>query len=115
MGLNEDLRREQAAWRPYSKPRGRAFIDFLGTDSEDRLHVIETKVGGDKMLILQGLDYWIWATANRAKLAKLCGLQTSTPDVVIHFIVAKGKNGKIPGPYTERQSHSLDHIVDQRF
>ena len=33
------------------------------------LHIIETKLGHDEMLVLQGLDYWMWARVNREALA----------------------------------------------
>src|SRR5664280_1207054 len=58
LGLASNPVAEYAAWRPYERPRGRAFLDFLGVDEKGTLHVLETKVGGDVMLMLQGLDYW---------------------------------------------------------
>ena len=43
-------------------------IDFLGVDNSGHLHIVETKIGGDEMLVLQGLDYWIWAQRNLPQL-----------------------------------------------
>ena len=49
--------REFPAWRPGSNRA--AYIDFLANDAHGRLHVVETKIGADAMLVLQGLDYWL--------------------------------------------------------
>jgi hypothetical protein len=116
MGLTETLRREYPAWRPYAKPRGRSYIDFLGCDAEHRLHVIETKIGDDPMLVFQGLDYWIWAMANRAELARRFRLPTTEPQVTIDFLVSKTASGKpAVGPYTPSQSAALAHDVSHAF
>jgi hypothetical protein len=68
LGLDPDR-----LWRelPCVRPRGqRAFIDLAGVDAAGRIHLVETKIGDDPMLVLQGLDYWIWADAHRAELAE---------------------------------------------
>jgi hypothetical protein len=116
MGLTETLRREYPAWRPYLKPRGRSYIDFLGCDAEHRLRVIETKIGDDPMLVLQGLDYWIWAMANRAELARRFHLPATAPQVTIEFLVSKTASGKpAVGPYTPSQSAALAPDVSHTF
>lgn len=46
----------------------RGYIDLLAVGADRRIHVVETKIGPDPMLVLQGLDYWIWANAHREKL-----------------------------------------------
>jgi hypothetical protein len=59
----EVLLREYPATRPNG---GLGLIDFLGLDKTGTLRIVETKIGdGDRMMPLQGLDYWIWATANK--------------------------------------------------
>ena len=53
--------REVPAWRP----QGRGKIDFLGFDEDGRPHVVETKIGPDPQLGIQGLDYWAWTRAHQ--------------------------------------------------
>jgi hypothetical protein len=116
LGLTDALRREYPSWRPYLKPRGRSFIDFLGCDAGPRLRVIETKIGSDPMLVLQGLDYWIWVMANRAELARRFGLPTDEPQVAVDFVVSRTGHGKpAMGPYTASQSAALAGDVTHRF
>ena len=103
--------REFPAWRP----SGRAFIDFLGVDGHGVVHVVETKIGPDEMLVLQGLDYWIWATAHAGDLQEHFGLE-HRPRVAIDFVVA----GKMPGDaaigvYTAAQAEALAGEISWRF
>jgi len=113
LGLDPPLKSERAAWRPYP-PDGRAFLDFLGVDHQGVLHIIETKVGEDAMMVLQGLDYWIWATANRDGLATEFGLRNGVSAVEVDFLVDGGK-GKLLGPYSKAQSLALADEVVHRF
>jgi hypothetical protein len=116
LGLKETLHREYPSWRPYLKPRGRSFIDFLGCDASQRLRVIETKIGHDPMVVLQGLDYWIWAMANRAELAQRFRLPVSEPQVAVDFVVSRTAGGKpAVGPYTASQSAALADDVSHTF
>lgn len=117
LGLKHNqLRREHPAWRPYPRPKGRGFIDFLGTDGKNRLHVVETKIGADEMLVLQGLDYWIWTMANRTYVAGLFELPVSNPEVCIDFVVSKTTDGKPAfGPYSGVQAQSLAAVVKYQF
>jgi hypothetical protein len=64
LGLEHPVLREVPAFRPSTgdKP-GRGFIDLAGLDGLGDVVLVETKLGGDDMLVLQGLDYWIWAAA----------------------------------------------------
>jgi hypothetical protein len=96
-------RREFPAKRADDK---RGYLDFLGTDKYGRLHVVETKIGNDAMLVLQGLDYWIWANAHRKSLAKVFGL-SGTPEVVVDFVVATSGTKPAVGPYTAVQAEAL--------
>ncbi|WP_035920756.1 hypothetical protein [Frankia sp. QA3] len=72
-GAARRLEREMPARRPGGRT---GYIDFVTVDETDRLHVIETKIGDDEFLVLQGLDYWLWATANADLLADHFGLKT---------------------------------------
>lgn len=65
LGLAE-FAREYPAWRGDHRP---GFIDFLGLDRHNRLHVVETKVNPDDVTaVLQVLDYVIWVQANAKKI-----------------------------------------------
>jgi hypothetical protein len=65
LGLAE-FAREYPAWRGDHRP---GFIDFLGLDRQNQLHVVETKVNpNDVTTILQALDYAIWVQANAKKI-----------------------------------------------
>lgn len=85
----------------------RGYIDLLAVDAQDRIHVIETKIGSDPMLVLQALDYYIWALAHREALAAEFGLTTTNPDVVVDFVVGVTKTIKPIGPYTAPQAEAL--------
>ena len=106
-------KREFPAWRPGSNSA--AFIDFLAKDLSGRLHVVETKIGADAMLILQGLDYWLWCRANREHASAALGASLSRPPV-IDFVVAPNKPGGEPiSTYTAAQAEALHRDIDWRF
>ena len=108
LGLTATLR-EFPATRPVEN---RGFIDLLGVGRDGAIHVVETKIGADTMLVLQGLDYWTWATAHRTELighlAETLGvpLPPSTR-VVLDFVIAP-KDGVLISPYTAAQLEALD-------
>lgn len=116
LGLTGRPKPERGAWRPYQRPHGRAFLDFLGIDEKGTLHILETKVGGDEMVVLQGLDYWIWATANLESLSAH-DFATSGPysGVEVDFLVDRGRKGKLLGPYSRPQSRALSPEVTHQF
>lgn len=81
--------RELPAQRAGHGGWGRAYIDLVGVASSrrgDRVHLVETKLGGDELLVLQGLDYWIWAEANRALLTAHLGVAEDSP-IQLDFVV----------------------------
>ncbi len=51
---------------------------------------METKLGGDHMLVLQGLDYRIWAEANRARLMQRLDCRTEVPFEISYCVGGKG-------------------------
>lgn len=59
-----ELKREFPAWRP----QGTGSMDFLAANDGGNLEVIETKIGPDEQLGVQGLDYWAWVSAHQAEL-----------------------------------------------
>jgi hypothetical protein len=106
-------RREFPAWRPGSNRA--AYIDFLAADPVGRLHVVETKIGTDAMLVLQGLDYWLWCRANDAHARAALGA-TSTRPPVIDFVVAPTKPGREPiSIYTAAQAEALHREIEWQF
>lgn len=87
------LRREFPAKRPGGSS---AFIDFLYLDDHDVLHIVETKIGHDEFLVLQGLDYWLWANVNRDLLAKEFAVPAIS-DFHVDYVVADA-DGTLPDP-----------------
>lgn len=73
LGLELPVLREVPAWRPKGpgkgktagKTRGRGYIDLVATDGLGDITIVETKLAGDDQLVLQGLDYWMWASRGR--------------------------------------------------
>jgi hypothetical protein len=120
LGLT-DWRRELPAVRPAAAGKGsdalggrRAYIDFLGVKGS-ALHVVETKIGPDEFLVLQGLDYWTWVMGQRDRLAVLFALPTTTPKIVMDFVIARTSNGQVLSPYSGAQALALDGEIDWRF
>lgn len=108
--------REFPAFRPVER---RAYIDFLAVGTDRNLHVVETKIGPDPMLALQGLDYWIWATAHRDELIEHFvndpGANLSADAaVLIDFVVAE-KSGRTVSPYTAAQVEAFAGAIGWRF
>lgn len=68
-----ELKREFPVWRP----QGTGSMDFLAVNDGGNLEVIETKIGPDEQLGVQGLDYWAWVTAHQVELLEQ--FQTATP------------------------------------
>jgi hypothetical protein len=107
----EVLLREYPATRPSG---GLGLVDFLGLDGSGSLRIVETKVGdGDRMMPLQGLDYWIWATANR-QLAEAAIGQSFTSirlDFVIGRSPKKRANAQILNTYAPAVLMELDDEI----
>jgi hypothetical protein len=104
--------REFPATRPVDN---RGYIDFLSVGHDHAIHVVETKIGADPMLVLQGLDYWIWTTAHLTGLVDHFNTDFNAgvgqaPRVVIDFVVAE-KDGKVLSPYTAAQLEAIDGSV----
>ena len=108
----ESVRREFPCVRPGGE---RAYIDLLGVDSTGSMHIVETKIGSDVMLVLQGLDYWAWAEAHRAALTAEFGVASNAP-IKLDFVVARPASKGLPlGPYTAPQTEVLPWDLKWRF
>ena len=111
LGLEQPVLREVPAWRPRGSARGggparsRGFVDLAGLDALGTIVLVETKLGGDDLLVLQGLDYRIWAQANREQLALRLDCSPTVP-VEIAYCVG-GTNGGDP-----ESSRHLDAQLD---
>lgn len=111
LGLEQPALRELPAWRPAGSQgvrtgaaRSRGFVDLAGLDATGTLTLVETKLGGDDMLTLQGLDYLIWAEANRARLTDRLDCSRHVP-----FEIAYCVGGK-PGGAPAWSGHALPQL-----
>ena len=114
--LEHPLLRELPAWRPVGgknppkNPLGRGYIDLVGLDPAGDITLVETKLGDDDMLVLQGLDYWIWATReeNREWLAQRLNADRDRALVRLLYGIG-GKSGTAPSISTRSQT-LLEHL-----
>lgn len=116
LGLEQPVLRELPAWRPSGQagtkqpqPRGRGFVDLAGLDATGTLLLVETKLGTDDMLILQGLDYLIWAEANRERLTQRLDCHPGVPFEIAYCV--GGKDGSTPS-WSARTSAQLAALAD---
>jgi hypothetical protein len=119
LGLTGE-RREYPAWRGPARP---GFIDFLGIDKRHHLHIVETKVNPDDVtVVLQALDYAIWAMANSAGVRdeRNWGVADDQERVVLDFVCAPrittGEAGAVPtgtaiGRYMAGQLEALSPSI----
>ena len=125
VGVEQPALREVPAWRPQGGPAapawGRGFVDLLGLDGHGNIRIVETKLAAneDDMLVLQGLDYYIWAKANettiKQRLAAATGARLET-HYVIGDTVGATEAGKIRlSKHTHAQALSLGPEVAWRF
>ena len=70
----------------------RGYIDLLGADPQGSIRLIETKLGSYDLLVLQGLDYYIWAQRHHSALARKLSLPDDAP-LELHFVVGGRKGG----------------------
>ncbi|MEX5636820.1 hypothetical protein [Parafrankia sp. FMc2] len=103
---------------PARRPGGRTgYVDFVSVDDTGLLHIVETKIGGDEFLVLQGLDYWLWAKANADLLAAHFGLERLT-GIRIDLVAAEpdgttpDANTPILSPYAPAQLEALGSHID---
>ena len=100
-----DFAREYPAWRGDGLP---GFIDFLGIDDQGVVHVVETKIGSDPLLVLQALDYAIWVIAHEDAIRKERGRAwEGAKGVAIDFVLAPKGSHPALGPYTASQLEAL--------
>lgn len=100
---------------PVRRPVGYGYIDLLGAGKDGRIRVIETKLGPFERLVMQGLDYWIWATANAPDLAEWLDLPADA-GIDIEYVVAEKTPGHgVIGSYTSGQAEAIQGSIRWRF
>lgn len=113
LGLSTGWRREFPAWRPGSDRA--AFIDFLACDPSKRVTVVETKIGPDEMLVLQGLDYWLWCRANLEDACSAVGGSPHRLPKICYVVAPRIEGGEPISIYTAAQAEALHRDVDWAF
>ena len=88
LGLQDrPVLRELPAFRPKAGVAlRRGFVDLVGVTQDGRIGVVETKLGSDPMLVLQGLDYWTWVTAHGKELAEMRGTVNQLNKIVSAYV-----------------------------
>lgn len=113
VGVEQPAMREVPAWRPHDAPArwGRGFLDLVGLDGHGNIRLIETKLAtnSDDLLILQGLDYFVWAKAYETVLRSRLGAPKGA-DFELHYVLAaNSSNDDIkPSPCTRPLAAALD-------
>jgi hypothetical protein len=93
---------------------GRGYIDLLGLDGHGDIRIVETKLAdnADDLLVLQGLDYFVWARAYEQALRDRLGAAKNAR-LELHYVLgASGKSGKVKvSPCTKPLADALDPTV----
>ena len=116
VGVEQPALREVPAWRPRdtTKEWGRGYIDLLGLDGHGDLRIVETKLAdnADDLLVLQGLDYFVWAKAYEQALRERLGAAKNAR-LELHYVLgASGKTGKVKvSSCTKPLADALDPTV----
>ena len=123
VGVEQPALREVPAWRPRrsvddpSTMWGRGFIDLLGVDGHGDIRIVETKIADnqDDLLILQGLDYFVWTKQYKEALVSRLGASKNA-ELEIHYVVGADKDGKAPlSPFAPALVNNLDPCISWRF
>jgi hypothetical protein len=95
VGIEQPALREVPAWRPKggSTRWGRGYIDLVGLDGHGNIRVVETKLAtySDERLVLQGLDYFIWASVYREALIKRLSASNKA-EIQVHYVIGVPPN-----------------------
>ncbi|HEY3924654.1 MAG TPA: hypothetical protein VGL75_08830 [Acidothermaceae bacterium] len=119
VGVEQPALRELPAWRPADAPKtwSRGYIDLIGLDGHGDVRIVETKLSKnpDPMLILQGLDYYVWAKAYQ----KIVRTRLSAPERAefeIHYVVGDTSMREIHvSEFSAAQADSLGDDIRWRF
>ncbi len=119
LGLEQPVLREVPAWRPSggSSATGRGFIDLVGRDGLGDLVIVETKLAADDMLVLQGLDYWIWAhrPENRDWLHERLHAPAQAALRLLYAVGGRAGTPPVLSTYAKAHLDALDATVHWRL
>ncbi len=97
VGIEQPALREVPAWRPKggSTGWGRGYIDLVGLDGHGNIRVVETKLAtnSDELLVLQGLDYFVWASVYREALIKRLSASKKA-QIQVHYVIGVSPNSR---------------------
>lgn len=113
VGVEQPALREVPAWRPRDSARawGRGYIDLLGLNGHGDVRIVETKLAdnADDLLVLQGLDYYVWAQAYERALRARLGASAKARFELHYVLGASGNTGKVKiSPCTKPLADTLD-------
>ena len=119
VGVEQPALRELPAWRPQDSGRrwGRGYIDLIGMDGHGDIRVVETKIADnkDEILILQGLDYFIWAQAYDDALRTRLGAATRAKFEINYVVGSNDGNHPKLSPFTNALAAGIDAKIRWRF
>lgn len=113
VGVEQPALREIPAWRPRDavKRWGRGYIDLLGLSGHGDIRIVETKLAdnADDLLVLQGLDYYVWALAYQQALRDRLGANNKARFELHYVLGGSGSTGKVKiSPCTKPLIDALD-------
>jgi hypothetical protein len=113
VGVEQPALREVPAWRPVGGAQrwGRGFIDLIGLDGCGDIRIVETKLAAntDELLILQGLDYYVWAQVYLEAL-QLRLFASKQAAIEVHYVIGAhpGTGAAYVSKYAEAQAEALE-------
>ncbi len=118
VGVEQPALREFPAWRPRddAKRWGRGYIDLMGVDGHGNIRIVETKVArnDDEMLILQGLDYYIWAQVYAKDVRRRLSV-TPRSTFEIHYVIGDTSGALYVAAQALAQVRALGEKIPWRF
>lgn len=118
VGVEQPALREFPAWRPRddAKRWGRGYIDLMGVDGHGNIRIVETKVAknADEMLILQGLDYYVWAQVYAKEVRRRLSV-TPKATFEIHYVIGDTDGALFVSPHALAQVKALSAAIPWRF
>ncbi len=121
VGVEQPALREVPAWRPSDSPKrwGRGYVDLVGLDGHGNVRIVETKLAEnrDDLLVLQGLDYYVWAHAYQGAIRQRLGVGPAAA-FEIHYTIgadAKETTALHVSPCTPALAQALADDVSWRF